>query len=677
MNKNEIAFRKGFITCPDNGQDNKSEAALLQHMFLTFGYVMTEEAFNQVCKSDPAFIKEYHQEIEALLEDYIGTAKGKTLSEIVSDPTITGVTTSLLSWFDLIWSEDADVDTTPVEAIYNTKTFNQIKYFTEESFMGIFTSLAQINAALTPDDFATIEWFAKEYGDKNKMPDTIPFKENLCMMASIGLDVPVKTSTDVLRIAVYMSTGTSFINLPPKMIRLNAWSRELSINPRYVDAKFKKFNRKDRRIILALLDKVANPREMVLKRNRWIKLGEILHPGDYSSAYPRAFKAFDKLRNTDVKSWYSDVDAAFADSFEIGLSVLMGRPGEFGRRLDALLRNNPKNRGQVLLAFKECGGKISSKVLWELYTHFKQRDMPNQFRSVKIAGARAAVALPVLSAMSTDTVEEVLTTILEIFFSKFAAMESLGAVYIDEELKKIPLPTDMRTISSTLRVSVRGSRLPLEAGKKVLRTFVYWTAGVDLDLSMTFMNEGKDSQRIVCSYGNTRPAPFIKHSGDVIPHHEGEWREFIDITLKNNSYRYGILTVRNFRGTTLEDVGALVGFAEFDSENPGTGWLAKAVGNSFKVSAQGSNVVLLAIDFKTNEWILIDQDQAGIPAEIQNDSSAYLEYFIAEPKISVYDILKMHAEARGTHVTEIENSDLVFRFDDFCTSYEKVAGYML
>lgn len=674
MNKNEIAFRKGFITCPDNAQDNKNEAALLQHMFLTYGYVLTEEAFNQVCKSDPAFIKTYHQEIEVVLEDYIGKTKGKTLSDLVEQLGSGQITTSLLSFFDLIWGKEGDI--TPVEAIYNTKIFNEIKYFTEEGFMGIFTSLAQINAALTPDDFKTIEWFTKEYGNKNRMPDTIPFKENLCMMASLGLDVPVKTSTDVLRIAVYMSTGTSFINLPPKMIRLNAWSRELSTNPRYEDAKFKKFNRKDRRIILALLDKVANPREMVLKRNRWIKLGEILHPGDYSSAYPRAYKAFDKLRNTDVKSWYSDVDAAFADSFEIGLSVLSGRPGEFGRRLDALLRNNPKYRDQVLLAFKECGRKISSKVLWELYTHFRNRDMPNQYRSVKIAGARSAVPLPVLPAMHTDIVEEVLNTILEIFFNKFADMDALGAVYIDEELKKIPLPTDMRTISSTLRVSVRGSRLPLEVGKTVFRPFIYWTAGVDLDLSMTFMNEGKDSRRLVCSYGNTRPAAFVKHSGDVIPHTKGEWREYIDINLKDNPYQYGILTVRNFRGTTLEDVGALVGFAEFDGR-PNGDWLAKAVGNSFKVSSQGSNVVLLAVDFKTNEWILIDQDQAGIPAEIQNDSSAYLEHVIAEPKISVYDLLRMHAEARGTHVTEIENSDTVFKFEDFCLSYEKVAGLML
>jgi hypothetical protein len=47
------------------------------------------------------------------------------------------------------------------------------------------------------------------------------------------------------------------------------------------------------------------------------------------------------------------------------------------------------------------------------------------------------------------------------------------------------------------------------------------------------------------------------------------------------------------------------------------------------------------------------------------------------PKVSAWHILKMHAEARGHIVTDIDTADVIFKFEDFKESYEAILGYML
>ena len=666
------------MTCPDDGQNNYEEATLLQHMLMTFGYVMTEKAFEMIRKVDTIFIDTYSKDIEALLEEMIGTKRGKVLSELYPQMLAGEVTTSIRSFLDLLWNPEKG--TTPVEAVYNHTVFNKIDFCTEEQFKDIFTSLVQINTVLTGKDFETVEWFAKEYGDDNNMPDIIPFKENLCLLAALKMKVPVKTSTDVLRIAVYLSTGSTNLALPPKMIRTCSWSSRKEENPEYDKARFCKFNRAGRRYLLSLLEEVADVSEMVLRRGRWIRLGEILHPGDYAKAYPKAFKAFNKLRNEKVTSWYSALNKCFDNSLKAGISFLQQRPGEYARRIDALLRHYPEDTNKVLAGFREIASKISSKVLWELYTHFSNRDTMQEYRSIQVRGARARTMLPTLEPFSQKLVDDVQRTILMSFADRFEKLEDLGAVWIDEDLKKIPAPTNMDTLNDTLNVTVRGTRMPLSADKKLFRPYIYWTAGVDLDLSMTFVGpnaKAGNRKTAVCSYSSTTPFDGVKHSGDVIPRTKGEWREYIDVNLDNIPYKYGVMTVRNFEGGSLDAVGAIVGIAEFDRATSGNEWLAKAVKNSFKMTSKGGNLVLLAIDFTTREWILIDEDQEGIPVEVRQDMTKYITYALEDPKLSAYHILKMHAEARGKVVTEVEDADTIFKFEDFSTSYEKIAVYML
>jgi len=608
----------------------------------------------------------------------MGSSKAKELKELTAAGELgMSIHTSLHSFFDLIWAGETSDE---LQEAYEYVKFKKLKSISNKQFKGIFTNLIKINVPLTQEDFNVVDWFANEYGKDNIMPATIPLKENLCRVAALGLEVPVKTPTDVLRIAFYMSTGKSDLLLEPAKVKASGWSPKLTDNPDKKKTYFKKFKRFERRYLLNLIDKVANRSEMVLRRGMWINLGNILHPGEYKGKYPKAFEAFDALRNKKVMSWYGKVDAQFSKDFATGLAVLSERPGEFARRLDALLRNNPLKETQILLVFKKIGSKISSKVLWELYTHFQER-AEQRSRSVWIKGARRPTPLPTLATMSEPLIDEIQSVIWKVFFDKFAVLDPLGSVYIDEDLGKIPLPTNMSTLSEGLIVATRGTRLPLTVEKKVLRAYIHWTAGVDLDLSMVFVGcrKGKSTSYAtsVCSYSNTKPFPQVSHSGDIIPRRLGNYAEYIDVNLKDIPYKYGLLTVQNFSGGDLKSAGAVVGFMERDTQKGNNStWLPKTITNSVKMNSRGSNVNLIVIDFETQEWILIDESQDGAYAQ-SSDIAAYIKGLSELPAVSAYDILKLHAEARGKQVLAVEDADVIFSFSDFSTSYEQVAAYML
>ncbi len=61
---------------------------------------------------------------------------------------------------------------------------------------------------------------------------------------------------------------------------------------------------------------------MVLRDQRWVRLGEILHPGEYKNQFPKSFEAFNKIRNEKVKSWFALVNEGFNKGLENGLRVL-------------------------------------------------------------------------------------------------------------------------------------------------------------------------------------------------------------------------------------------------------------------------------------------------------------------------------------------------------------------
>ena len=80
------------------------------------------------------------------------------------------------------------------------------------------------------------------------------------------------TATDVLRLAVAMSDGDVSLAEP---------------------TKFRSFCRSERRMLLRLTGHSGDPTADMLRwKERWKRLGEKLHPGDYSESLPTFTRRF-------------------------------------------------------------------------------------------------------------------------------------------------------------------------------------------------------------------------------------------------------------------------------------------------------------------------------------------------------------------------------------------------
>lgn len=685
--RNLVSFQKGLVCPPNDGMDNRIAVATVQSHLMQWGYMLDEDAFFELSKSDLSFIQNFNDEVLNHLKNVMG-GKRNYQPLYKNFPQEVMVMSDFELYMNAImhyWSNgqwEPSTHTYEKDIKFEKIKYNLIKYGTLERFSKIFTDLVSINTSLTPQDLEIVKWFVNS-GEKLVFPDTIPFKENLCTLAAMGIEgLPVKTTTDVLRIAVHLSGGDiSLPKVPEKEVRMNRWSSYKSSNPEREKFKFKKFSRKERKYILGLLENTnCDAREMVLRDQRWVRLGEILHPGEYKKQFPKSFEVFNKIRNEKVKSWFALVNEGFKKGLENGLKLLSQRPGEFSRRIDWLVRTYPKDIELIMKYFGEAVKGTSNKVLFEVYTHFEGRTEPKTNRSVMIKGARKRTELPALPAIPKEIVETIHTKLFETLRDKFSLMDTLGNCWIDEELKKIPLPTNMRSMNFSTKPTIRGQRVPLDnPDAKVIRPFVHWMderGNEDLDLSVTFVGE---KRRDVLSFSNLRVGKSV-HSGDV-RHRRGPCAEYIDIDIQdalNNGYKYAVIDVRNYNGRGLDTVETSFGIMERQHPESNRTWLPETISNCQSLESKSTNTLIAIIDLETKEYIMLDIDSDGsvtARGDFKNTLKVIQQY--AElPKVSVYDLVLLHVEGRGKQVTLDENVDTFFKYEDFCNSYEETGKLM-
>jgi hypothetical protein len=696
LTRNTIALQKGFVCPPNDRQDNRIAVATVQTHLMQWGYLLSEDAFFSLSKADISFIKEFNNEVIDYLRLRIGGNRNyqplyKNFPEEVLSLSDFQLYNNAIRhyWSNGTWEPTTATYEKPIK--FENIKYTVIEFATPERFSQIFTDLVSINTSLTPSDMQVVMWFVNS-GEKLYFPSTIPFKENLCTLAAMGIEgLPVNTTTDVLRIAVHLSGGDIGLPKVPKahtfvpIYRGRQRSVVKTDNPARERFKFKKFTRKERKYLLALLEKSnCDIREMALKDQRWVRLGEILHPSEYKKAFPKAAAAFDKLRNEKIKTWYGTLEDAFKVSFEQGLKVLAQRPGEFARRMDWLIRENPDKVSLIMSMFADSAAQTSNKVLFEVYSHFEGRRQPVSNRSIMLKGTRTRTELPELPAIPESSVEMVHTKVFETLRDKFSKLEPLGNCWIDEGLKKIPLPTNMRSMEFSTKPTVRGQRLPIgNPDAKVIRPFVHWMdehGNEDLDLSVTFLTDVTHPMHnvAVLSYSNLRVGNSI-HSGDV-RHRQGACAEYVDIDIsdaRERGYRYALIDVRNFNGSSLSSVECMFGIMEREHPESNATWLPETVANCQALTSEAVATLAVIIDLKTMEYITVDMDSNTITARADvNSTLKTIQELTQAPKVSVYDLVLLHVEGRGKQVTLDNNVDTYFKFEDFMHSYELTGKLM-
>lgn len=533
-----------------------------------------------------------------------------------------------------------------------------------EDFERIFTRLAGAKTSLSPSDKADLTWFVSQYQERiaSLVPSEIPSKENLAVLGAALirhaattadiLDSHIKTATDVLRLAVALSDGD---------VSLAA------------SVKFIKFRRAWRRALLAWLERTGNPVEDMLRwKKRWIRLGERLHPGDYSEAFPKTHAAFKTLRNDErVVTFNSQMESLLASQDTAGaLHMLESRPGDLARRLDHLLRiaTAPDS---VLAKFRQVVTRVSTPVLLQMIAHFRHRDAMPDLRIFFPKGEVGKLfAIPCELPVLPPTIVSEVSSICEgALVERFSKKPSLGCCWLDERMANYNVPLAQRSASKALRTITRGSRLPLPAAK-VLRFFIWWRNGssrTDIDLSAALFDA---DQRHVdhLSYYNLKNFGGC-HSGDIVDAPRGA-SEFIDVELdklRTSKVRYIVMIISSFTSQPYCDLPeCFAGWMSRQESGSGEVYEPRTVQDKLDVASNTRICIPAVFDIEAQEVIWADLALKNKPAYSNNainnlsSLSLMLRSLTSIAKPDLHTLFALHIRARGSQAASPEVAETVF-----------------
>ncbi len=540
-----------------------------------------------------------------------------------------------------------------------------IDFGTQADFGALFGQLVGANSSLAATDQEDIVWFVESYKDEigGLMPEVIPQKEAVAFLATWLIAYTtdaapfltryVKTATDVLRLAVSLSGGD---------VSLAAVT------------KFKAFARPERRLLLTLLEAIPNATEDMLRyKNRWIRLGERLHPGEFKARFPKAMKTFSVLRNdTPFETFNGAVEVALSKrDVAAALAKLSTHPGDFARRLDHLLRLDKVTQDAVIAAFADVAPNVSTPVLLQVKHHFAVRPNPSALRVFFPKGivAKAHGEVNTLPTLPGSVCSAVVSACEASLVARFAELAPFGKVYVDPELVNYMVPFALRSASRSLRTLVRGSKLPMPDGD-VLRFFIWWKNGTDrtdLDLSAVMLNDAFEYVDLL-SYYNLKGFGGC-HSGDIVDAPNGA-SEFIDVTLsklREAGVRYLVMSVNSYSQQPFVELPeCFAGWMARQAPESGEVYEPRVVIDKLDLTADTKIAVPVVFDLVGKKAVWCDMALRSHPNFRNNVAgniggvTATVRSLVEIAKPNLYDLLFLHAAARGEVVTTLEEADTVF-----------------
>lgn len=670
------------------GKRQASPAALaMQAEFMRFGFSMDESLYGRISELDDKTAVELYDEIVPLLARMaLGDRQWlpmypnfpRQVMEASDCELFLNAITHYWTWGE--WRPEYSKETR-LPKFEETK-FRPLSAGDDADLMRVFTQLLGSKASISDHDRSILRWFVENYGLelRDHLPASIPFKEQLCFFAAACLNTGIgelasdccKTATDVLRVYVGLSGGDVSLAVP---------------------TKFRSLPRPQRRLLIQMLDRVANTDDLARHLERWKRAFHSLHVGEFKKTAPHIYELAQQVRDGKIRTFSGEVEMAIVARDAEKLAKLLGsRPGQFARRLDHLLRIFPGARADSLIElFLERAPEVPSRLLLQLLAHFRTRTRESHERIVFPKGsvAKARVLLDILPALPKAQVERLCSGIEQCLIDHYASGEPLGKVWVDPFLQHCPAPLSLRSAAEGLVTVARGTRLPL-TDKSTLRMFVWWI-GQDVDLSCTLYSE-KLRELGHISYTNLRMKGIDAcHSGDITtaPAPDGA-AEFIDIPIEaalKKKIRYVAMNALDFTGVTFANIEHChVGWMTRDHPQANEVYDPKTVEQKIDLKTPTRLAMPAVFDLKRREAIWLDL-AGGVksrrPNNVESNAATLVDLVRSglsiEDKPSLHELFTLHARARGELVDTREEADTVFAFDDGITPFhtaEILAEYL-
>lgn len=689
--KNRVIIEKGSAT----EADNCAIAAIMKNVE-ALGYTFSRALFERLQTLSRSELQKFYLELVPVLKYLVG-------ADVVYQPMYPNFPESVMEaesarlFFNAIFHYWSCGTLYPYEKkeerlpLFDETKVKVIDLGTPQDLQDIFNRLCQAKTSISQTDKEDLAWMFQN--EKPVLPDEIPLKENAAFIGKLYLEnAPLasakelqkfcKTATDVLRLLTAMSDG------------------DVSLAQ---NTKFRSFKRRERRVLMELLAGCGAIEEDMLRyKNKWIRVGERLHPSEYSPAqFESVVTAFYKLRNNvKIETFAGQVAGAMeAGDYPSALLLLKKRPGELARRLDYLLRR-ADDKGQVMDAFREVAAKVSTTVLLQVREHFAHRNPKTDIRVFFPKGSLARChfinnSLPDIDKTYCDRVVMICE---EALIQNYRERGPLGRVYLSEELKRYIVPFSQRSASKALKAVTRGSRLPFSDNVKVFRAFIWWTNigggaegntpdRVDVDLSAAFFDADWNYMEHV-SYTNLRSQKYNAcHSGDIVnggPVSGAGVSEFLDVDI-DSAVRYGaryiVYQVYNYTEQKYADMpNAKFGWMGREDVNSGEIYEPRTVEQKMDLAAQSTVAIPVIFDCMKREVIWCDMNRSlngcyntcgGNNLESNLSGVAATCYsMVNSSKPNLYDLIDLHIRARGTRVDDKEDADMIFDVESGITPFD-------
>jgi len=686
--KNKIIVKRG-----NESEPNNQYIVTICKNIESLGYTFSENLFEQLQTLSKDELQKFYLELVPELKKLIG-------ADVVYKPMYPNFPESVMNadYIDLFinaiihyWSEgklypyEEKKERLP---LFDETRIKVIDLGTEEDLLDIFKNLVSSKTSISQSDKEDLEsLFKNGFGTAGNLPDEIPLKENTALIGKLYLECnPLAKAADVQK---YFKTATDILRLVTAMS-----DGDISLS---TNTKYRSFKRKERRILLELLQNCGAIEEDMLRyKNKWIRVGERLHPGEYSTEqYGKVLVAFGKLRNNDKITTFGGrvVKAIESEDFKAALNLLKKRPGELARKLDHLLRISD-DKNVIINTFKDVATDVSTPVLLQVKEHFAHRfDNKSDIRVFFPKGnlARSHCIDNNLPDIDSKYCKAIMKICENALIENYKTNDFLGNVYLSEEFRNYIVPFSQRSASKALKTIVRGSKLPINENINALRAFIWWTnvtdRRVDIDLSAAIFDENWNYMEHV-SYTKLRSEKYNAcHSGDITDGGDinGDGvSEFLDVDIKSVvkfGARYVVYQVYNYTEQNYSDLPhVMFGWMGRRNVNSGEIYEPKTVEQRMDLTSQSNVCIPVIFDCMEKEITWCDMNLSlersrnnygGNNLESNLSGVALTCYSMVNMiKPNLYDLIDLHIKARGLKVESKEDADIIFDVQDGITPFD-------
>lgn len=649
---------------------NFSQAHMLNHELMNFGYVLSKEAFEVVESQTSEKIQEIYNDLISGIRDIVGEDGHEAIYTNFPQAVLQKTHFELYlnailhywSWGEWRPSESSEMRK---QLMIEPVKFKEIGLMDMDDFNNIFYDIVYANTSISKVDIDIIKYFINHRHVEVDL-DKIPFNENLAIIGSglimLGKDFNTKDATNVLRAWAAYSGGDSGLKN---------------------NTKFKSPTNTQRRMLLGLLENSHNLEDSFKTyREKWLRMLFLLHPQTKANAknYPNVAKMADALRNNPktLTTFNAKVEKLIADKDEGVFKLLSKRMGVFTRRLDHLVRVFGENA-----ITHWVDGKPNFKQLISIYNHFNKRTSL-QSRTQVIANSERSqmVVLDGLEPLSESLVSKVLAEIKK-GMAAITSPELVGKkTYVSRNLYFRPLVMNNRANHANLMDSAMGETTKVDV-EKTIRFYVHWHTHVDIDLSGYIINTNGAIEKIGWNSRYYDEHNAVVYSGDNTGYSDKN-AEYLDITPSkfSDDAEWVIVDARFFRPRQMKfndsEAKVKMGWMLREYPDANKNWLPQTLDNAVNVNCDASSCVLMAYHVPSSTVVYLGISSGDSNVSNSKDAENFLQFINSYVTIDEGGEISWDRLNQG-HVLELLSDELVDNVDDadvvydFDTKWERVA----